>query len=207
MIGQELSVGAGYQYMYSAAWDKAIQTYNFSRPFLEEKQPLLTHGSYLESSYFFKSEKSLRSGIKLNYSFTRSRADNSNFDVRLNLNQLQLGYSLRYIVESRWQAYIIEGDVFIHSTLLSRRTNGELDVRDGNEKNRAHGIGGGLALTAFSTLAIKESKLLFPFFGISYSPYLRTEKSEIVLNQTDGLVKKQNRILTFKIGIRVNIKG
>ena len=42
--GQEVKVDVGYKYLYSNQWDKAIQTYNFSRPDLIEKQPLLMNG-------------------------------------------------------------------------------------------------------------------------------------------------------------------
>ena len=38
---QEFRTDVSYKYMFSNKWDKAIQTYNFSRPFIETKQPLL----------------------------------------------------------------------------------------------------------------------------------------------------------------------
>ena len=36
---QQIEVDLSYKYIFANNWDKAIQTYNFSRPFLTEKQP------------------------------------------------------------------------------------------------------------------------------------------------------------------------
>ena len=37
-MAQEFKNDVSYKYMFSNKWDKAIQTYNFSRPFIETKQ-------------------------------------------------------------------------------------------------------------------------------------------------------------------------
>ena len=54
---QEFKADVSYKYMYSNQWDKTIQTYNFSRPFLKENQPLLMNGLNTSVSYIFKNEK------------------------------------------------------------------------------------------------------------------------------------------------------
>ena len=41
---QETHIGFSYEYLYCPQFDKAIQTYNFDRPFLNEKQPLFLNG-------------------------------------------------------------------------------------------------------------------------------------------------------------------
>ena len=33
-MAQEFKIDVSYNYLYSNQWDKAIQTYNFSRPFV-----------------------------------------------------------------------------------------------------------------------------------------------------------------------------
>ena len=81
LSAQEWNLSGAYQYIYSPEWDKAIQRYNFSRPFLDEVQPLLVHGTFLETSYFFKNEKRIQSGIKIDYGFTRSSAENPELDI------------------------------------------------------------------------------------------------------------------------------
>ena len=54
---QEWKADISYKYMFSNQLDKIIQTYNFSRPLLAEKQPLLMHGLNTAVSRIFKNEK------------------------------------------------------------------------------------------------------------------------------------------------------
>ena len=93
-IAQEFKIDVSYNYLYSKQWDKAIQTYNFSRPFIAEKQPLLIHGLNSSLSYIFKSTKNLRHGINVSYSYFRSSAENENLENILKLHFLNLGYVL-----------------------------------------------------------------------------------------------------------------
>jgi hypothetical protein len=60
---QEIETDLSYKYMFASNWDKAIQTYNFSRPFLTEKQPLFMHGINGSISYIFKSENKFKQGL------------------------------------------------------------------------------------------------------------------------------------------------
>ena len=53
-IAQEFKIDASYNYMFANQWDKAIQTYNFSRPFNYEKQPLLMHFPYFFTKKLIK---------------------------------------------------------------------------------------------------------------------------------------------------------
>ena len=53
---QKIEADLSYKYIFASNWDKAIQTYNFSRPFLTEKQPLFMHGINGSVAYIFKSE-------------------------------------------------------------------------------------------------------------------------------------------------------
>lgn len=61
--GQDWSVGIGYGYLYSPQFDAAIQTYNMSRPFLEEHQPLLVNATFLKLGYDFESKIKFNSGL------------------------------------------------------------------------------------------------------------------------------------------------
>ena len=91
LTAQELKLDLSYKYIYSKQWDRAIQTYNFSRPFLTKKQPLLMNGLNTSLSYVFKNEKHFKHGINLSYSYFRSSAENENFNNSLNLHFINLG--------------------------------------------------------------------------------------------------------------------
>lgn len=199
---QSWSVGGGYQYLYSQKWDKAIQTYNFSRPFLKEKQPLLVHGTYLELNYLFSSEKKIQSGIKLEHSFVRSRADNANFNVALQLQQIKLGYNLHYSFRNKLAGAFIEISPSAYGIRLSRRVNEELDEVD-DENNVAFGIGGSLDLTVLYKVGFNQKFIFLPFLGIGYSPYLFSPKSEAVLNQT--VTEKTIQVFSWKVGVRLKL--
>ena len=58
-----------------------IKIYNFSRPFLTEKQPLIMHGLGPCISYIFKSQKKTKHGINLSYSYFKSSSGNENFEA------------------------------------------------------------------------------------------------------------------------------
>ena len=103
LTAQELKLDLSYKYMYSNQWDKMIQTYNFSRPFLTEKQPLLMSGLNTSLSYIFKNKKHFKHGINLSYSYFRSSAENKNLNNSLNLHLINLGYLLHYQNPEKWK--------------------------------------------------------------------------------------------------------
>jgi hypothetical protein len=51
---QGFILDASYQYLKWGQLDNAVKTYNFSRPFLAQKQPLLINGLNTSISYVFK---------------------------------------------------------------------------------------------------------------------------------------------------------
>ncbi|MBL4709609.1 MAG: hypothetical protein JKY48_14345 [Flavobacteriales bacterium] len=199
--GQEINISAGYQYIYSSEWDKAIQRYNFARPFMDKAQPLLIHGGYIEAAYFFASDRKFNSGVKSSYAFTRSSSKNTD-EIAINLQQFNLGYSLKYSFNGRLKGCMLEADITALSTILNKRINNEIELID-EEKNRAFGIGLNFGITTFYKIEIGDKRLFSPFIGVGYSPYLRSPESESVLDQsisTSGT--KDIRIINWKLGVR-----
>ena len=70
---QEFKVDLSYKYLYSNQWDKLIQTYNLSRPFISEKQPFFKNGLNASLSYIYNSSKSFEHGVNVSYSYFRLR--------------------------------------------------------------------------------------------------------------------------------------
>lgn len=203
---QELKLDLSYKYIYSNQWDKIIQTYNFSRPFLTEKQPLLMSGLNTSLSYIFKNEKHFKHGINLSYSYFRSSAENGNFNNSLNLHFINLGYLLHYENSDKWKGVYSELIVSVTSSGLFRNLNGEPFEYD-ETKSKAFGIGGDINLKCGYNLKLKNNSYLSPFLSIGYTPYLYSPNTEAVINQTMGLTSKNwTDLLTTQIGLTFHIK-
>jgi len=201
-FSQRIKVAAGYNHTYLPQWDKAIQTYNFSRPFLQEPQPVLAYGSYLEFQLLFGPWKKWQSGIKIDHSYMRSRADNIPLSVTLHANFLQLGYVLQH--RKMEEGFVYTWELSAVSGVLTRKVNGE-PYRIDDSRATAFGIGGKTGLTVgyerkFGTV------ILIPFVGIGYSPYFWSPNSEAILNQTRELSgEAASSIFDGKIGIRFSL--
>lgn len=201
---QELKVNLSYNYIYSNQLDKIIQTYNFSRPFLTEKQPLLMNGLNTSVSYIFKNERHLNYGINVAYSYFRSVAENDNFTTTLQLNFLKLGYFLHYENPEKWKGLYTDLILSATSSGLFRNVNGEPFIYD-EAKSKAFGIGGELNLKLGYYLHLKNLTYVSPFISIAYTPYLYSPNNEVVINQTKGLCAKNwTSILGAQIGLAVH---
>jgi len=205
-IAQEIKMDASYEYLYSSQWDKAIQTYNVSRPFLTEKQPLLMNGLNTSISYVFKNEKHLKHGINVSYAYFQSSAENENFNNILKLHFINLGYIFHY--ENAGKSKGLYSDLIISAT-----SSGLFRTLDGNPfeydetRSKAFGIGGDICLKAGYYLTLKNNFYLSPFLSIAYTPYLYSPNSEAVINQTKELTSKNwTGILTTQIGLTFHLK-
>ena len=204
-IAQEFRSEVSYKYMFANKWDKAIQTYNFSRPFLTEKQPLLIHGLNTSVSYIFKSSKSLKHGINLSYSYFKSSAENENLNNTFNLHFLNLGYIIHY--QNNENAKGLYADLIISAvtSALFRNMNDEPFEYD-ETRSKAFGIGGDLSIRAGYSLSLKNKIQLSPFALVGYAPYIYSPNSEAVINQTKGLVGYNwTGICTTQVGLIFHI--
>ena len=203
---QEIKMDASYEYLYSRQWDKAIQTYNVSRPFQTEKQPLLMNGLNTSISYVFENEKHVKHGINVSYAYFQSSAENENFNNMLKLHFINLGYILHY--ENAEKSKGLYADLIISATSsgLFRHINGNPFEYD-ETTSRAFGIGGDICLKAGYYLTLKNNFYLSPFISIAYTPYLYSPNSEAVINQTKELTSKNwTGILTTQIGLTFHLK-
>lgn len=204
-IAQEFRSDVSYKYMFANKWDKAIQTYNFSRPFFTEKQPLLIHGLNTSVSYIFKSSKRLKHGINLSYSYFKSSVENENLNNTFNLHFLNLGYIIHY--QNNENAKGLYADLIISavSSALFRNVNDEPFEYD-ETRSKAFGIGGDLSIRAGYSLSLKNKIQLSPFALVGYAPYIYSPNSEVVINQTKGLVGYNwTGIYTTQIGLIFHI--
>jgi hypothetical protein len=203
---QEFKADISYKYMFANQWDKAIQTYNFSRPFLIDKQPLLMNGLNASVSCVFKSPKKVKHGINLSYSYFRSLSENDNLENKLKLHFLNLGYVLHYEKTGKLEGLYIDFIISITSSALYRRVNGEAFKYD-DTKSKAFGIGGDIGLKFGYYVKLKKKYYLSPFIALGYTPYLYSPNTEAVINQTKGLLEKNwTGVLTTQIGISFHLR-
>jgi len=206
VIAQEFDMSLSYKYMYSNQWDKAIQTYNFSRPFITKKQPLFIHGSNASISYMFKSIKKLKHGINLSYSYYRSSAQNENLKNILNLHFINLGYAIHFDCLEEMRGIYTELIISTTSSVLFRNINGQPFLYD-EKKAKAFGIGGDLNLKIGYKIKFKSQSVFLPFIALGYTPYLFSPNTEAIINQTKRLTSKNwTGILFAQIGLSFHLK-
>lgn len=200
-MAQQLTLGGGYQYLYSSEWDNAMQRYNFNRSFTDEAQPLLIHSTFIETAYFFASDRKTHSGVKLDYGFSRSNASNTESDLSFHLHLINLGYSFQYSFNYLKQQFYLETDVAFSTALLNKRIDGEIEVID-DEASRATEFGGKVALSLFYVIPINSDRQLAPFIGMAYAPYFGSE-SEFLIDQTISPSSASDiKVLSVKVGVR-----
>ena len=205
-IAQEFKIDASYNYLFANQWDKAIQTYNFSRPFNYEKQPLFMHGLTTSGTYISKSPKQLKHGINISYSYLRSSSENENLDVKLHLNFLKLAYVLHYEYKEKLKNIYTDFIFSVTSSALFRNVNGKPFTYD-EEKSKAFGIGGEVGVKIGYFMKFKNKNGLSPFIHIACSPYFYSPNTEAVINQTKGLAGNPSTgILSTQIGMAFHIK-
>jgi len=203
---QEIETDLSYKYMFASNWDKSIQTYNFSRPFLTEKQPLFMHGINGSVSYIFKSENKFKQGINASYSHFSSYAENVNFVNQYNLHFLNVGYILRHESTGSLKGLCTDFILSASSSALFRNVNNEPFI-DNDVRSKAFGIGGDLSVRTSYSFNIKNKIRLSPFVQIGYSPYLFSPNTEAVINQTTGLVSPNfTDIFSSQVGLRVRLR-
>ena len=206
MHAQEFKAAISYTYIYSNKLDKAIQTYNFSRPFITEKQPFLIHGFSPSFAYIFKSNKVLKHGVNLSYSYFRSHAENKYFENTLYLHFLNLGYILHYEYKEKLSGLYTDFIISATTNGLFRSVNGE-PIGSDDTTVEAFGIGGDLNLKLGYNLKSKKKYLFSPFVSISCTPYFYAPYSEAVINQTMGLIENNwTGIVAAQIGLAFHIK-
>lgn len=200
-FGQTISVGLAYNYLYAKPMNECIDVYNFSRPFLENKQKKLTHGISLDAGYLFEQSNPIKHGFCASYSYFGSVAKNTNHTNRFNLHLINLNYLIRFTNIKKISKLYTELHVGITSSVLNRILNGEA-VRDDDKKITSMGIGGNIGFKIGYGLYKNNKHQLAPYIFCGYRPYLYAPKNESVINATQGLISTPFlNIMNFSLGV------
>lgn len=206
-LAQGLLGAVAYEYLYAPQWDKALRSYNFSRPFMDKAQPLLLNGGSIAAVHIFQREQRYKYGIGLSYSHFRSRATNNGIKNTITADLLRMGFVVHYDHPpgEKEGAFFAELMIGPSASLLHRKVDGKiLQLED--EPARAWGIGGELAVRAGYGFFRNKGLAMAPFAGIGYLPYLHDPDSEQLMNQTEGLVGRSwTAILSAQLGVMFRI--
>lgn len=201
---QYLTADLSFKYLYSKPWDKAIQTYNFSRPFIAEKQPVIANGVNASFAHLFKSKRKTAHGIGMTYSHFSSIVENANFKNALNLHLLYFNY----IFHHEYPNGLLYSDltISVFASGLFRQVNDAPYIYD-DTKSKAYGAGGNVNLRFGYHLQLNCNACISPFFALGYAPYLYSPNTEVLINQTKGLTGKNwTGISTTQIGMVFQFK-
>ncbi|MCC6601325.1 MAG: hypothetical protein IT223_11735 [Crocinitomicaceae bacterium] len=93
----QFSVGADYLHLRSKEWDDLIRTYNFARPWLEEKQPFLTGGISGSLGWYFRLSAKRSAFLKPVFSYghfgSRSESGKQSLDLSAEYYSFQLDFN------------------------------------------------------------------------------------------------------------------
>jgi hypothetical protein len=202
MHAQKLSLDVSYKYMYAKQWDRSIQLYNFSRPWLIEKQPLFMHGVNAGFSYDVSSKKEFMHGLSVDFSFFRSVSENKNMVNAINLYISNMGYFVRKDFSILHSNCYTEIRLALTVSGIFRRINQEPMLVD-ETQTRAFGIGSDIQVKFGYELPCLAGIKGSLFLAVSYAPYVYSPYSESVLNQTMGITNHYGTgIVGAQIGFR-----
>lgn len=193
--------------MYAGQWDKIIKTYNFSRPDLSKKQPLFINGVNASVTRIFSSEKKLKQGVRLSYSYFRSQAVSTTMTNTLHLHLFDPGYVLHFDSQKFPEKLYSECIISANLGLLVRSIDEEpMTYDEDSKRSRAFGIGASVeALTGYN-FKLNDKFTMSPFVSVSYSPFYYSPYTEAVINQTYGLVGKAwTGIISGKVGLAIKL--
>ena len=188
--------------MYAKQWDRSIQLYNFSRPWLIEKQPLFMHGVNAGFSYDVSSKKEFMHGLSVDFSFFRSVSENKNMVNAINLYISNMGYFVRKDFRILHSNCYTEIRLALTVSGIFRRINQEPMLVD-ETQTRAFGIGSDIQVKFGYELPCLAGIKGSLFLAVSYAPYVYSPYSESVLNQTMGITNHYGTgIVGAQIGFR-----
>lgn len=200
---QEINGGVSYQYTAATQWNKIIQTYNFSRPFVIQKQPLFSGGGSVSFTKLFAKHKHISKGVSVAYAFMKSKSANEFLINVLNLHFINIGYSIRYSDIGKLKSSFGEVTFSATTSGLFRNVNGASFVYD-DAKSKAFGIGGNINFKVGYWFDVSKKWDCSPYLNVGYCPYLYSPNTETVINETRGLIGNNHTgVFDAQIGLMI----
>jgi hypothetical protein len=197
---QRLYIGGGYTWLYAPQWDKAIQTFNFSRPFAGQ-QRLLKDGVQIQGTYLVGAGKRARQGVSLSYSYVGSSAGYG-LTNNLRLHLVKPGYLWHFHGSGWLQNMWVNIAASAVVGILNRSVQGATYIYP-DAQTTAWTIGGSADVTCAYKLPMHPAGMqIYPYVQAGYAPYVYAPNAEPLLNQTKQLTSKNHTgIFTATFGV------
>jgi hypothetical protein len=198
---QRLYIGGGYTWLHAPQWDKAIQTYNFSRPFAGQ-QPLLKDGVQIHGAYLLGAGKRGRQGVCLSYTYVGSSAGGYGLTNNLRLHLVKPGYLWHFGGRGWLQHMWVNVAASAVVGILNRNVEGASYTYP-DAQTTAWAIGGSADVTCAYKVPIHLAGMqIHPYVQAGYAPYVYAPNAEPLLNQTKQLTSKNHTsIFTVSFGL------
>lgn len=196
---QELSASIAYTGFHSPGLSNILQAYNFSRPFLVNKQPLLRHGASASCSILSKSTDSFKQGIQISYAFFSSVSQNQALTNRLNLHLYEFNYLIYRLNPLGFSKLFAQAGAGITASALFRRVNNHPFFVD-NKRTGSAGLGLNLSATIGYLGPKQHAARGVPFCTIRYVPLLFAPHNESIINGTRTMIGS-GRFSALTLGI------
>lgn len=200
---QSLNFGLAYQHQKAFEWEKMIEEYNQLSPWNENKQPFLTGVLNCHLNYQFKSSSIFKSGIGIDWNFSKSFARNQLSNVSLYMNQFQIGYIGQIFDSIKTKNFFIDFGLNFNLNSMYRLK----EYVNVNEKrdDTSLGYGGNLDLKIGYKIRIIGLHFFSPFIGCGGSMIYTPESKKIFLPKSYGQVFDLNYTFYLKAGLLIEI--
>lgn len=202
---QEWRLRAGYSYLWSPAWDQALEYYYMARPFLDGRKVYLQSGFDGGLGVVFEGRMAPYHGLELDYanSFAHYRDDVAN--QRLLFHLLSLGYRLHLRRTSRDDGFYGELGLSPALALLTKNYSVEDEAMSHTEK--AWGGGGRLSAELGWRLELIQGRLFPGLYVRACGTLLHMPQTERVLMQTQGVLLGETQgLLLFQVGLTLGFR-
>jgi hypothetical protein len=184
-------VSVAYAYFYSPFLDKCIQTYNFDRPFLVEKQPLFQHGVNGTFQHIFKSDKKFKKGIGFEYQRMTSQVENQNLTNKLSLNSYTIAFILQKEQKIKNAHFDFQFMVDLALLELNNKKNKQKNLINNSIINN-FGLGTNISFSSSYKNDFLIKNRLFPYLKTTTSAYYYAPYFEAIINGTKNLILTKN---------------
>jgi hypothetical protein len=196
---------AGYSYLWSPAWDQAMDYYYMARPFLDGRKAFLQSGLDVGLGIVFEGKMAPYHGLELDYANSLARYRDEAVEQRFRFHLLGLGYRLHLRRASRYDGFYGElGMSGVGAFLLK---NYSASVETLSHGQRAWGGGARLSAEVGWRLSLFQGRVFPGFYARACGTLLYMPRSEPVLMQTQGvLLQKVQALLLFQGGITLSLR-
>ncbi|MCA6363746.1 MAG: hypothetical protein IM638_11970 [Bacteroidetes bacterium] len=212
--------GASARYMMADAWDEIVRTYNFSRPFAEEKMGLFSYGWQAEAGYLHRYRIHWAFPFSAGFHQTTSQAyssaaftGGSEYQLRATINAATLDAGVRYYFFSPDHKEKVAGmhkHIYVElspgfALLMPRvRLNGELTEEADEDVYRPFLPAFRLTAGVGTEKALNTKWWLCPFFRTEFFPAANLDGFAGMINGSYlPDLDDKSRVFAFQLGIQL----